>query len=320
MIKDIKKLDIKEWEEYWKKCSEATFFHSPEWFQIWAKYLNGKLYYSAKLIIFSDGKTALLPYAYTRKLGAHFFLLSPRNNYGGWISSYELSKSDHISLESYILKNMKNLQWIIQPNLQTYLNKNILNNTTSILYYKSNFNQTFQNFKKGPKYSYKKAIREGCKLVIAEDLQEWKTFYEIYLKTVERWSKVNFLLSWEELKLFYQLKSDHINLYLVSWNDKIISGGLFLYGNQSVHYWQGASLHEHHDKRAMHYMIIEVIKESQSKGFKMMDMGPSHQLKGVLDFKKGFNTDETTVGIIQQKSLKGTIIKKGAEWKKRIHR
>ncbi len=49
--------------------SYSTYFHSSEWAEIWSKYTKRKMGLAPFLVLFSDGKKALLPFSCLTKDG-----------------------------------------------------------------------------------------------------------------------------------------------------------------------------------------------------------------------------------------------------------
>ena len=60
-IEQIRPALPEEWDAIWDDCSYATYFHSREWAEIWSCYTQGDLRPNPLLVLFSDGKEALLP-------------------------------------------------------------------------------------------------------------------------------------------------------------------------------------------------------------------------------------------------------------------
>ena len=68
-IKSVRSATINEWDIIWRDCNYSTFFHSVEWAEIWSKYMRGKMTLAPSLVLFSDGKKALLPFSCLRRNG-----------------------------------------------------------------------------------------------------------------------------------------------------------------------------------------------------------------------------------------------------------
>ena len=59
-IAQVKEATSQEWDAAWEHCRYATYFHSRLWAEIWETY-SGYMRPEPKLIVFSDGLTAVLP-------------------------------------------------------------------------------------------------------------------------------------------------------------------------------------------------------------------------------------------------------------------
>ena len=95
-------LDREEWRRTARLCSYATFFHTPDWYQLFARTDPG-MQIRAKKIIFSDGKKAILPLMKIRSgRFRSLYLSGPAGVYGGWISGDDLNEPHVYLILSYI--------------------------------------------------------------------------------------------------------------------------------------------------------------------------------------------------------------------------
>ena len=106
-----------EWDYIWQGCDYSTYFHSREWAEIWENYTNGQMQPDPKLVIFTDGKTALLPLSYYRELKGLIknYISSPAGTFGGWISEDELVTKHGFLLIDLLTKRLGNLVWRLNP-------------------------------------------------------------------------------------------------------------------------------------------------------------------------------------------------------------
>ena len=116
-VVDLRPATSEEWDHIWKRCDYATYFHSREWAELWQKYTQGKMKPNAKFIVFSDGKSALLPFSTQRiiKGFAKKTISSPAGTYGGWLSLDKLLESHSRLLYEYITTHYKGLMWRLNP-------------------------------------------------------------------------------------------------------------------------------------------------------------------------------------------------------------
>jgi len=113
-IEDQSTATIEEWQRTWDGCEHATFFQSPEWAQVWETYSEGRVRPAAKRFRFSDGRVAILPLCFERKLGGllNRYVASPEATYGGWLSSEPLNSGHAVLLTEWLLASEgTNLVW-----------------------------------------------------------------------------------------------------------------------------------------------------------------------------------------------------------------
>ena len=105
-----------EWDVIWRQCSYATYFHSREWAEIWAHYSQEWMRPNPLLVMFSDGKEALLPLSCELSYGSVKSLWSsPEGTYGGWIALDPLSREHAILMKEFLTNELGHLFWSINP-------------------------------------------------------------------------------------------------------------------------------------------------------------------------------------------------------------
>lgn len=158
-----------------------------------------------------------------------------------------------------------------------------------------NEDDLFNSIKKKTRYEIRKATKE-CEVVISKDPRLVDTFYEIEMDTVKRnnWKAFSKKFTKREFELFNE--DGNADIILVKYQDKYISGGIFIhYGSQS-HYHYGASLTEFRHIPAGYLTLWEAIKLSYQKGFSTFNFwgiapegaGKNHPWYGLTSFKKKF--------------------------------
>ena len=116
-IKNIRSATPAEWDNIWQECDYSTYFHSKEWAEIWNIYTKGKMHPDPKLVIFTDGKKALLPLSYQRRVKGLVknYVSSPAGTFGGWISTDGLTIEHGRLLANYLTEKLGNLVWRFNP-------------------------------------------------------------------------------------------------------------------------------------------------------------------------------------------------------------
>ncbi|MDZ7334431.1 MAG: GNAT family N-acetyltransferase [candidate division KSB1 bacterium] len=312
--------DAAEWDHIWENCDYATYFHSREWAEVWQRYSHRKLNPAPRLITFSDGKKALLPFSCHNKLKGliHQFISSPAGTFGGWISIDNLSENHFSILFKYITDNYKNIVWRINP-YDSFSDciKNladIMQDDTHALNLKGGFD-SIQNYWANKKDAVirkaTKAKKHGIIIKKTKDHKEWKSYYDIYLDSINRWGpSASSRYSWQLFQELFSLSSPNISLWLAYYENKIISGALCFYAKKHVVYWHGASLSEYFNFRPVNLLMYEIIKDACERGFEWFDFNPSGGHEGVRAFKKSFGALELPSPVIYLKDTKAKIIEK----------
>jgi len=298
-IVDNRRATDREWNTIWGECDEATYFHSCEWADIWSRYTkDGNRPYNPdpRLIIFSDGKKALLPLSSIGPLNSPItsYISSPAGTFGGWISTDELDVEHAELLTQYFLEEYTSLTWLLNPydTLSIKLAPaNATPETTATLPLNEDFDVIFRRWSKGHKAAVTQARKHGVQISRATSVEQWKEYFEVYLSSIERWGdKVSSKYEWKLFEEMFNKSSDHIVLWIAQKDENLIAGALCFYAKNHVVYWHGAALEDYFKMRPVNLMIYEAIKDAHINGFKWFDFNPSGDHKGVKAFKKSFGT------------------------------
>ena len=86
VIQRVSTATTNDWSTFWRESDSATYFHSPEWADIWSQHTHGRTRPEPKLVTFSDGRQALLPLCFERRFGGLLsrYVSSPEATFGGW--------------------------------------------------------------------------------------------------------------------------------------------------------------------------------------------------------------------------------------------
>lgn len=300
----VKKASQVEWKAFTEQCESATFFHTLDWYLVWKTYKGYEL--ETLLFEFESGHKVLLPLASLKQTKGltKFYMSSPAGTYGGFLTKNELLEAEKQQLRKYLKKK----KWItIREN--PFKNQSILNDWTEsgfsqVLSLDRSMDIILKTWTKGHASAFKKAKREGLQFKIAEDMADWKIYFQIYQKTLERWG--NKKTSEYEWLLFQQLSylpKTNCSLWLADYNGKVISGCLCFYYNQHVVYWHGASLSTFFYLKPVHFLQYHIINDAIQKNYQWYDFNPSGGHEGVIKFKKGFGTEKQVTQLMEKVPL-----------------
>lgn len=307
-IKKIYPASNSEWDQIWEQCEYATFYHSRLWSQVWCRYLNGKIYQDPKIVEFSDHKKALLPLACHKVAGGLFrrYLLSPARTYGGPISLDSL-EPDHIGLISqYLLNNCPNLILRINPFAPSFYAKELqpaVSDETYILDLCRNFDDIFSSWTKGHRSAVAKARKTGMTIRMGDSENDWKQYYEIYLSSFQRWGdQATSKYGWEFFKIFFELETPYVKLWLAEYRSEPIAGAVILYAKKHAVYGYSAALEKYFEMRPVNLLMYEIIKDAVKGGYSWFDFNASGGHQGVINFKKSFGSRAMSCSIVDRQS------------------
>jgi len=304
----VEKLTNGEWQKYVDDCNTATFFHTPNWYQVWKEY-NGNEY-EARLLRFENGNEALIPFSIKKRLKGLVkeYLSSPEGTYGGPLSNFQLSDSEVSKVEKYI-SQFNSVQ--IQINPLNPILKDFFSTKkrfTQIIDLTKSWQSLLRNWKNGHRRSLKKGLKNGIEIRLANE-NEWEEYYHLYQDSIRRWGNLasnNYKL--DLFQILKKLKPVVCKLWLALADNKIISGCLCFYHNKHVVYWHGASLESYFHLRPVHLLHYHIIKDAKESGYFWYDFNPSGGHEGVERFKNGFGTKKMKTNIYTARSTLYKII------------
>lgn len=287
----IRKPSTREWIAILKKCPTATIFATPSWIEIVNKTYGYKDV--TKLFIFEDGQKVLLPLMQTRNILGIFsqYLSVPFYNYGGLFSAREISE-DRVSQIFNALKGLTTRSVILCPHPlsrvkypEKYKGDKY---STHILDLSVGFERIWKGYKDNDQArKARKARKEGITIKSGETLDDFRTYYEMYLDSAKRWGLSN-PQPWALYENLYKFGGDMLKLWIAQLSDKTIAGIILGYFNKNVIYWGGSFYFNYGTYRPNNLLHIEAIKDACEKDYKIYDFLPSGGIRGVEKFKETF--------------------------------
>jgi Acetyltransferase (GNAT) domain len=293
---------VAEWRRIWLACEHATFFHAPEWAETWEKYSRGLVRPAAQLIRFSDGREALLPLSYQRRMKGLLsgYVCSPEATYGGWISEQPLTTAHAVLLTRWLLEAQgKNLVWRLNPYDPLALQAAMIcsvaarRDQTHAIRLSDDPEQLFKGFKKGTREDIRKAQKKGCiEVSPAESEEEWRAYHRVYQDSLARWGhSPNEGYRWELFDQLRRLDSPYVRLWIARYDGQVVSGELSFYAQRQSVSWHAATLKDYLRSGVSKYQSFEILKDCCARGLQWLDFNPSAGLDGVKELKESFRAE-----------------------------
>jgi CelD/BcsL family acetyltransferase involved in cellulose biosynthesis len=311
-ITDVRRATSDEWDEVWRACDYATYFHSREWAEIWSAYTNRRLSSHPILILFTDGKRALLPLSVQEQFRGvvNKYLSSPAKTYGGWLSSHPLDVGHGCLLVDYLRKT-KNICWRLNPYDRLAMQMcptEAYQDETHAIDLLTGFDVIFKSWTKGHRSAVHKAQKAGVLVKPALSIEDWKEYYKIYEESLERWGNgATSRYGWEFFEGMIRQNSPYIRLWLALHKKATAAGALCLYAKSHVVYWHGAARKEYFPLRPVHLLVHEAVKDAWGQGYSWFDFNPSGGHGGVKSFKKSFGAQRLSCPVVELKSVRARL-------------
>ncbi len=300
MLSEVKySLDL--WKKIVENSPDATFFHTPYWFEL-LKGVKGVTVYPP-LILKYKTLYILFPYAKTRILKGFWSVYEsiPIGIYGGPIADGEMDENAYEEMLRDIDTFFKgNLLITFPPGKELRLRRVFSETTTYIKELKEVEEKGMVKFSKGHKHAIRKAQKE---IYVKEaGIQEVNTYERMYLSFVRETKRYNLYtpLFFEKLKIL--LKKGIVKLWIAVYREKVIAGALLGYFKDTVYYLHAARNLRYAHLPANHLICWCSILDAVRNHYRFYDFLPSGRHKSVEIFKKGFGTFPMSVKTYQGSS------------------
>jgi len=307
-IETVRPAAPEEWDEVWRSCDYATYFHSREWAEIWRDYTKGKMTPEPLMVSFSDGKRALLPLSSQKRLRGlvKSYVSSPAGTFGGWISTDQLDTAHGAALADYMITHFANLTWRLNPydNVVSQVDVSVTEeDETHCLRLGSGFEDIYARWSDSHRRAVLKARKEGVEVIKATDRDDWLAYYDVYKDSLRRWGDhVSSMYQWEIFEEVHSRGPEEVVLWIARYRGKAIAGVLCMYAKKHVAYWHGATLEKYFPMRPMHLVMYAAIMDACERGYAWFDFNPSGEHEGVKTFKKRFGAEALAAPVICTKS------------------
>lgn len=324
-IREARTVQPQEWDEIWDQCGYATFFHSREWAEIWSKYTEGRTRPDGRLLVFEDGRKALLPLSVERKYRnlVSTFHSSPAGGFGGWISCDDLSPEHAQALIDY-LRKLPRLQWRLNPhdpnavNIQSIFDEPAESFVIDLDGSRDNF---LRSWARGARDAVNQARRSGVTIRRGSSASDWDAYFEVYQDSLRRWGdKATSRYTRELFDLLQASSSGHIHLWLAERDGQVIAGAVNLASRELVIGWHLSALEAAFKLRPVNLLLFKSIADYSEQGFRRFDLGTSGGHENISEFKRRLGSEPMPApsldhrsplmrGVLQIQRLKARLIR-----------
>ncbi len=164
---------------------------------------------------------------------------------------------------------------------------------TSILDLQKSEGELWNNLNKKTRNRVKKAMKSGVS-VVGENASSVTDYYEMIKETFVRAGVANILPMRFYESILENLKPKKmVKMLIAEYDDKPISGAIFLCYKDIVYHWHGASHREYSNLAPNNLIQWEIIKWANKNGYKYYDLVriEPDRLPGIAAFKMGWGGD-----------------------------
>lgn len=160
--------------------------------------------------------------------------------------------------------------------------------------------EILRGMRKTTRYLIKKCEEEK-RIEIKEEnnLKGLEKFYQIYTETQQRHSFVPFSFQYLKEEFLSFLPDNQISIILAYYQGKVLSGGIFVFWQNTCFYHHGASSKLYQKIPTSYLLLWQAIKLAKIRGCKKFNFwgisesnNPKHPWAGLTFFKKGFGGTE----------------------------
>ena len=323
-ITEIRHATEAQWQQTCKECDYATYFHTPQWFELFLRYSNGRIYPVTKKIIFDDGLSAILPLAATVFLKGALttYQSSPAGTFGGWISSDILTQAHAKALADYMLA-LTNVLWRENP-YDPFLKALNLTGALHEFTQAIDLTKTEVELRSASSRAHAKALakarREGVYVTEAEGMSDWKQHFKAYEQSLARWKssgtakKLNRPYRWEFFEALFATGLPNVKLWCARYKGAVAASVICFYWNRHVVAWHGAALEEYFEVRPNNALYQHMIDDAKDNGYHWFDCNTPGGLKGVAEFKDHLGTQKLQSRLVDKASIPRRIARAVKKW------
>jgi hypothetical protein len=305
-ITDTSPATREQWQRACEACGYATFFHTPQWAEMFRDRYPRAISPTPRLVRFDDGMTAVVPLVRVRyAFGAfHELQSSPAGTYGGWVSADPLTIEHRRALVN-LLCELPNLIWRENP-YDTELRSLDIPGT------QDDFTQVIELAPSPPAgtHAHRKAIHkaERCGVAVrrAASEKDWLDYIRVYNSSLRRWHDRGLPIGARYDEPFFRLVrerlSDRATLWVAEHQGAVVAGVLSFYWNRHAVAWHGSAAESGFDLRPNNLLYDTMIRDAAGRGFRWFDLNPCRGLSGVVRFKEHLGAVRQTSRVWKKRS------------------
>jgi lipid II:glycine glycyltransferase (peptidoglycan interpeptide bridge formation enzyme) len=284
------------WNKVAQESSYATFFHTPAWARIVTETFPS-FFIATQAFELDDGEIAIFPLVASKERNRFFLWFESvyLGSYGGPIANRALTPNEMQEIFRLLFSyRVANLHLIENP-FASHQYPDYLKSSTQFthLLKLGDIENVTKTIEKDRRRQIRKAEEAGLSVTIAENESDILEYYKVYEDTLKRWGDKTLVRYSQDLFLnLFHHGSQSVRFWLCKLNDKLISGKIRFYHNNTIISWHGASLESFKNYHPDPFLVYEVIKDGCIHGYQFLDMGPSGNLKGVENFKDEFGAEK----------------------------
>jgi lipid II:glycine glycyltransferase (peptidoglycan interpeptide bridge formation enzyme) len=150
-------------------------------------------------------------------------------------------------------------------------------------------------FEKNTRKKIRKALKNNIKIRKADSLEDFKTFYNIYVRASQKWGYKTPPVPFKLLKNLYKYAPSHTKLSLATKDDKIIAGCLSFPYSKTIYCYMSAFLPEYGTFNPNRLLHSELIEYACQEGYKYVNFAASGNLKHIRRVKEEFGPEKVEI-------------------------
>jgi hypothetical protein len=305
-VVSIREATLAEWHDAHAASPDATFFHGPEWSEIWAMYMGEPCRPAPRWVGFDDGKAAVIgftlepgPTVRGHRIPIRRYSLSPAGCYGGWVSCDALERPHAEALTAEILQRSA-LVWRQSPIERPHPFLSGVGAQVELTYVidlRDGAKQAHARWHRRPRQYAAAARRRGVTVREARSWQDWANYDGLYREAIRRWRAPSSVYDQSLFKILHQRSSSNIRLWLAEFEGRPVAGEIVFTAGRHAVSWHAAAKTDA-VRGAAHLLSWEIIGALAAEGYLVHDLNPSGGHAGATIYKESIGAEPKPAPIV----------------------